>query len=115
MKIKHLYRAVVLRILAGIILMLLFSGCQVVQEWKIERINKIPEKNAEMEEELIEKQAKDMQKQNEKEYRAALKEHKMKQSEGTKSHMKYLKKRSAYANKYKKRSFCDRLFNPGCR
>lgn len=97
------------------VLLLIFSGCHVLQAWRIERINKIPEKNAEMEQELIDQEAKAWQKQAEKEYKMALKEHQLKQSKGTRDHMKYMKKRSAYANRYKKRPLCDRLFNPGCK
>ena len=98
-----------------ILLLVLFSGCQVIQSWKIERINRIPEKNAMKEEILIEKGMLSQQKQSDKEYQNAVKEHKKKQSDATLAQMKYLKKRSAYVNRHKKRSFSDRLFNPSCR
>lgn len=103
------------RMVMWILLLVLFSGCQVIQSWKIERINRIPEKNAMKEEILIEKGMLSQQKQSDKEYQNAVKEHKKKQSDATLAQMKYLKKRSAYVNRHKKRSFCDRLFNPSCR
>lgn len=98
-----------------IFMLLLFSGCQVIQTWKIERINRIPERNAMREEVLIEKGLLAQQKQYDKDYMNAVKEHKKRQSDATIDHMKYLKKRSAYVNRYKKRSFCQRLFHPSCR
>ncbi|MBP6977957.1 MAG: hypothetical protein PHD61_06970 [Bacteroidales bacterium] len=103
------------RIIPWVLFLLLFSGCQVMQSWRIERINRIPEKNAIREEKLAEKEIIMQQKQFDKDYQYALKSHKKKQSDATLAHMKYLKKRSAYVNRHRKRSFCDRLFNPSCR
>jgi hypothetical protein len=96
-------------------MLLLFSGCQVIQSWKIERINRIPERNAMREEKLIEKGYLAQQKQYDEDYTNAVKEHKKRQSDATIAQMKYLKKRSAYVNRHRKRSFCERLFNPSCR
>ena len=96
-------------------MLLLFSGCQIIQSWKIERINRIPERNAIREEKLIEERLQAQQKQYDDDYRNAVKEHKNKQSDATIAQMKSLKKRSAYVNRYKKRSFCERFFHPSCR
>ncbi|MDD5507875.1 MAG: hypothetical protein PHD25_06030 [Bacteroidales bacterium] len=101
--------------LIGIFMLLLFSGCQVLQSWKIERIDRIPERNAMKEEKLIEQGLLAQQKQYDEDYKHAVKDHKKRQSDATIDHMKYLKKRSAYVNRYKKRSFCQRLFHPSCR
>ncbi len=101
--------------LIGIFMLLLFSGCQVLQSWKIERIDRIPERNAMKEEKLIEQGLLAQQKQYDEDYKNAVRDHKKRQSDATMDHMKYLKKRSAYVNRYKKRSFCQRLFHPSCR
>ena len=115
MFLRQLHRIFPGQVLWWMFMFLLFSGCQVIQSWKIERINRIPERNAMKEAQLIEKGYLAQQKQYDKDYKNAVKEHKKKQSDATIAHMKYLKKRSAYVNRYKKRSFSQRLFNPSCR
>ncbi len=112
---KPSLRITVGRIIPWVFILLLVSGCQVIQTWRIERINRIPEKNAIQEEKLVEKEFLTRQKQFDKDYESALKEHKKRQSDATLAHMKSLKKRSAYVNRHKKRSLCDRLFNSSCR
>jgi len=101
--------------LLWMLMLLLFSGCQVIYSWRIDRINRIPEENAMREEKLIEKGYLEQQKQFDKDYKNAVKAHKKRQSDATIAQMKYMKKRSAYVNRHRKRSFCDRLFNPSCR
>ncbi|HOW24413.1 MAG TPA: hypothetical protein PK711_01985 [Bacteroidales bacterium] len=115
MLLRRSHRIFPAGMLLWMLMLLLFSGCQVIYSWRIDRINRIPEENAMREEKLIEKGYLEQQKQFDKDYKNAVKAHKKRQSDATIAQMKYMKKRSAYVNRHRKRSFCDRLFNPSCR
>lgn len=115
MVLKQCLRIKAGKIIPLVLALLLFSGCQITQSWRIQRINKIPEKNALKEEKHVEEGLLAQQKQFDQDYQNALKKHKKKQSEATLAQMKSLKKRSAYVNRHRKKSLCDRLFNSSCR